>query len=158
MDGSKILLMNLAKGKIGEDAASLLGALVVSRIGLAALGRADMPETERRDFYVYLDEFHSFTTLHLANMLSELRKYRVNLVLAHQHLSQLDPQIRDAVLGNVGTIISFRLGMADAEILEKEFTPELRAHDLLSLPNYHVYLKLMIDGVVSRPFSGETIA
>ena len=158
MDGSKILLVNLAKGKIGEDAASLLGALVVSRIGLAALGRADMPETERRDFYVYLDEFHSFTTLHLANMLSELRKYRVNLILAHQYLSQLDPQVRDAILGNVGTLVSFRLGLADAEILEKEFAPELHGLDLVSLPNYHIYLKLMIDGVVSRPFSGGTVA
>ena len=158
MDGGKILLVNLAKGKIGEDAASLLGALVVSRIGLAALGRADMPETERRDFYVYLDEFHSFTTLHLANMLSELRKYRVNLILAHQYLSQLDPQVRDAILGNVGTLVSFRLGLADAEILEKEFAPELHALDLVSLPNYHIYLKLMIDGMVSRPFSATTLA
>src|SRR5216683_39314 len=157
MDDGKILLVNLAKGKIGEDAASLLGALVVSGIGLAALGRADIPETERRDFYVYLDEFHSFTTLHLANMLSELRKYRVNLILAHQYLSQLDPQVRDAILGNVGTFVSFRLGLADAEILEKEFEPAIQALDLVSLPNYQIYLKIMIDGVVSRPFSGETI-
>ncbi len=157
MDEGKILLVNLAKGKIGEDGASLLGALLVSRIGLTALSRAEVPEAERRDFHVYLDEFHTFTTLSLANMLSELRKYRVNLVLAHQYLSQLDPQVRDAVLGNVGTHVVFRLGLADAEILEKEFWPELKAGDLISLPNHHIYLKLMIDGVVSRPFSGETL-
>jgi hypothetical protein len=157
MDEGKILLVNLAKGKIGEDAASLLGAMLVSRIGLAALSRADIPEAERRDFFLYLDEFPTFTTLSLANMLSELRKYRVNLILAHQFLSQLDPLLRDAILGNVGTIISFRLGLADAEILEKEFYPEFRAQDLISLPNHQIYLKLMIDDSVSRPFSADTI-
>src|SRR2546427_202711 len=157
MDEGKILLVNLAKGKIGEDAASLLGSLLVSRIGLTALSRADVPETERRDFFLYLDEFHTFTTLSLANMLSELRKYRVNMILAHQYLSQLDLQVRDAILGNVGTMIAFRLGLADAEILEKEFAPELGALDLISLPNYHVYLKLMINGVMSRPFSAQSV-
>ena len=157
MDEGKILLVNLSKGKIGEDAAALLGSLLVSRIGLTALSRADIPEGNRRDFFVYLDEFPTFTTLALANMLSELRKYRVNLILAHQFLTQLDPQLRDAILGNVGTIIAFRLGLADAEILEKEFFPELRAHDLVSLPNHHIYLKMMIDGAVSRPFSADTI-
>jgi hypothetical protein len=126
MDKSRILLVNLAKGKIGEDLAGLLGALLVSRIGLAALSRADVVEESRRDFFVYLDEFQSFTTLSLANMLSELRKYRVGLVLAHRYLSQLDLQVRDAFLGNVGTIISFRLGLFDAEILENEFKPQSR--------------------------------
>ena len=106
---------------------------------------------------MYLDEFQSFTTLSLANMLSELRKYRVGLILAHQYLSQLDLQIRDAILGNVGTMIAFRLGLADAEILENEFRPEISAVDLISLPNYHIYVKLMIDGVASRPFSGESL-
>ena len=157
MDEGQLLVVNLAKGKIGEDAAALLGAMLVSRIGLTALSRAEVPEAERRDFYVYLDEFHSFTTLSLANMLSELRKYRVNLVLAHQYLSQLDLQVRDAILGNVGTMIAFRLGLADAEILEKEFAPEVGALDLVNLPNYQIYLKLMIDGTVSRPFSAETV-
>lgn len=156
MDEGRLLMVNLAKGKIGEDAAALLGAMLVSRIGLTALSGSGVPEAERRDFHVYLDEFHAFSTLSLASMLSELRKYRVNLVLAHQYLSQIDPQLRDAILGNVGTMIAFRLGMADAEILEKEFWPELRAADLISLPNYQVYLKLMIDGAVSRPFSGES--
>ena len=149
MDKSRILLVNLAKGKIGEDSAGLLGVLLVSRIGLAALSRADVVEESRRDFFVYLDEFQSFTTLSLANMLSELRKYRLGLVLAHQYLSQLDLQVRDAILGNVGTILSFRLGLFDAEILENEFKPEISAIDLISLPNYHIYLKVMIDGKVS---------
>jgi hypothetical protein len=158
MDQGAIFLVNLAKGKIGGDSAALLGAMLVSTIGLTALTRADVPEEDRRDFYVYLDEFQSFATLSLSTMLSELRKYRVNLILAHQHLSQLDPQIRDAILGNVGTLISFRLGLADAEILAKEFHPTFAATDLISLPNYEIYLKLMVDGVVSTPFSAETLA
>jgi hypothetical protein len=157
MDEGGILLVNLAKGKIGEDSAALLGALLVSRVGLAGLSRADVPESERRDFYLYLDEFQSFTTLSLANMMSELRKYRVNLILAHQYLSQLDPQVRDAILGNTGTIISFRLGLADAEILVREFYPEFSAQDLIRLPNYNIYLKLMVNGAVSSPFSAETL-
>jgi hypothetical protein len=142
MDEGKILLVNLAKGRIGEDTAGLLGSLLVSRIGLAGLSRADTPEDERRDFHVYLDEFQNFTTLSLANMLSELRKYRVNLVLAHQYLSQLEPEVRDAILGNTGTIISFRLGVPDAEILAKEFYPDFSVEDLINLPNYQIYLKL----------------
>jgi hypothetical protein len=158
MDEGRILLVNLAKGKIGEDSAALLGALLVSRIGLAGLSRTEVPESERRDFYLYLDEFQNFTTLSLANMMSELRKYRVNLILAHQYLLQLDLQVRDAILGNAGTIISFRLGLADAEILSKEFWPEFSAEDLIRLPNYSVYTKLMVNGAVTRPFSAETIA
>jgi hypothetical protein len=157
IDEGKILLVNLAKGKIGEDTAMLLGALLVTRLGLAALSRADTPEEDRRDFYLYLDEFHNFTTLSLATMLSELRKYRVNMIFAHQYLSQLDLQVRDATLGNVGTLISFRLGVADAEILTKEFYPVFSVKDLLSLPNYQVYLKLMINGTVSEPFSARTL-
>lgn len=157
MDEGRILLVNLAKGRVGEDTAALLGALLVSQIGLTGLSRADVTETERKDFYVYLDEFQSFTTLSLANMMSELRKYRVNLILAHQYLAQLDEQIRDAIIGNVGTIISFRVGLADAEIIGKEFWPEFSAEDLVRLPNFHVYLKLMVDQKVTRPFSAETI-
>jgi hypothetical protein len=158
MDDGCLLLVNLAKGKIGEDAAALLGALLVSRIGLAGLSRADMPEIDRRDFCLYLDEFHSFTTLSVANMMSELRKYHCCLALSHQYLSQLDLQVRDAILGNVGTIISFRLGLADAEILAKEFYPTFAAVDLISLPNYEIYLKLMVNGAVSSPFSATTIS
>ena len=157
MDEGKILLVNLAKGKIGEDTATLLGALLVTRVGLAALSRADVPEENRKDFYLYLDEFQNFTTLSLATMLSELRKYRVNMIFAHQYLSQLDLQVRDAILGNVGTLISFRLGVSDAELLEKEFYPEFSIKDLINLPNYQVYLKLMINGMISAPFSAQTI-
>jgi Type IV secretion-system coupling protein DNA-binding domain len=157
MDEGRIFLVNLAKGKLGEDTASLLGSLLVSSIGLAAIRRADTPEESRRDFYLYLDEFHTFTTLSLAGMLSELRKYRLNLILAHQYLSQLDVQVRDAILGNVGTIIAFRIGLPDAELLESEFFPDFRATDLINLPNYHIYLKLMIDGRVSSPFSAVTV-
>jgi hypothetical protein len=131
--------------------------LLVSRIGLAALSRAEVAEESRRDFFVYLDEFQNITTLSLANMLSELRKYRVSLILAHQYLSQLDEQVRDAILGNVGTIISFRLSLTDAEILDSEFRPEISALDLVSLPNYHIYVKVMIDGKVSRRFSAVTM-
>ena len=157
MDGRKILLVNLAKGKIGEDASSLLGALLVTKIGLAGLSRADIPEETRPDFYIYMDEFQNFATLSLANMLSELRKYRVNMILSHQYLTQLDLQVRDAILGNVGTIVSFRLGLTDAEVIAKEFYPVFSAKDLINLPNYHIYLRLMVDGVPSQPFSAETL-
>jgi hypothetical protein len=156
MDQRKILLVNLAKGKIGEDAATLLGALLISSMGVAALSRAEIAESERKDFFVYLDEFQNFTTLSLANMLSELRKYRVGMILTHQYLNQIEPQVRESVLANAGTIISFRLGVSDAEILEKEMYPEFSMRDLVNLPNYSIYLKLMIEGVVSRPFSAET--
>src|SRR2546426_527665 len=157
MDEGKILLVNLAKGKIGEDTAALLGAMLVTKIGLAALSRAELPEDERRDFYLYADEFPTFTTNSFAGMLSEMRKYRLGLVLAHQYLSQVEEATRDAILGNAGTVISFRIGLTDALLLEKEFYPEFRASDFVSLPNYHLYLKLMIDGVVSKPFSAVTV-
>lgn len=157
MDERRILLVNLSKGRLGEDTAGLLGALLVSSVGLAAMGRAEQPESERRDFFLYLDEFQTFTTLSLATMLAELRKYRVGLILAHQYLAQLEPEVRDAVLGNVGTCITFRVGAPDAEILEKEFEPEFRALDLTRLPNHSVYLKLMVRGAVSEPFSAETL-
>ena len=157
IDKKKILLVNLSKGKIGEDTAALLGSLLVSTIGFAALRRADIPEEERQDFYLYLDEFQNFTTLSMANMLSEIRKYKVGMILAHQYLSQVDTEVRDAILGNVGTIISFRIGMLDTKIIAGELFPLFSAENLINLPNYHIYLKLMIDGVVSLPFSAVTI-
>lgn len=157
MDEGGVLLVNLAKGRIGEDSASLLGALLVSTIGLAAFSRADVSEGERRDFILYIDEFQNFTTLGLANMASELRKYGVGLVLAHQHLHQLEPDIRHAVLGNVGTLMSFRIGAEDAPYMAKEFLPKFDVEDLVNLPNHQIYLKLMINGVPSRPFSAETL-
>lgn len=156
MDEGKILFVNLAKGKIGGDNSALLGALLVSQIGMAALSRADIPEKDRRDFYLYLDEFQNFTTLSMATMLSELRKYHLSLIIAHQYLSQLDPEVRDAVLGNVGTLISFRIGLKDAELISREFYPKFSESDLMNLHNFHVYLKLMVDGKVSKPFSAET--
>ena len=157
MDEGKVLLVNLGKGKIGEGPAALLGALLVSLIGAAGLSRADAPEESRRDFFVYLDEFQTFTTKSLATMLAELRKYRVGLILANQYLSQVDKPVADAVLGNVGTLICFRLGPADATHLFKEFGPDIEARDLMNLPNRQIYIKLMIDGAVSRPFSAETL-
>ncbi len=158
MDEGKILVVNLAKGKIGEGPAALLGSLLVSSLSLAAFGRSEIAQDKRRDFLVYLDEFHTFATLSLTTMLSELRKYHVGLILAHQYFSQLEIEIRDAVLGNAGTLISFRAGALDVSLLAREFSPVFDSDDLLSLPNFHVYLKLMIDGQVSKPFSAMTIA
>src|SRR5438552_4141007 len=157
MDEGRILLVNLAKGKIGEDTSSLLGAMLVTKIGLAALSRAELPEADRRDFYLYADEFPSFTTTSFSGMLSEMRKYHVGLVLAHQYMEQLDETLHGAILGNVGTTIAFRVGLSDAEVLEKEFFPEFAASDLVNLPNYSLYLKLMVDGTVTRPFSADTL-
>ena len=158
MDERKILLVNLAKGKIGEGPAALLGALLVSQLGSAGLSRADIPERARRDFYLYLDEFQTFTTMSIANMLAELRKYRVNLILANQYLSQVDRQVEDAIMGNVGTLVSFRVGPRDADFLAKEFSPQFKGLDLVNLPNFSIYLRLMIDGAVSPPFSAATLA
>lgn len=157
MDEGKILLVNLSRGQIGEGPATVLGALLAARIGLAGLARADRPEADRRDFHLYLDEFQMFATRSLATMLAELRKYRVSLVLANQYLAQLDTAVRDAVLGNVGTLVSFRVSADDAAYLARELEPKFEELDLISLPNYHVYLRLMIDGQVSQPFSAETV-
>jgi hypothetical protein len=156
MDEGRVLLVNLAKGRLGEDTANVLGSLLVSTIGLAALSRADRPTDTRRPFFLYVDEFQSFTTLSFVNMMSELRKYGLGLTLAHQHLHQLDPDIRHAVLGNAGTLISFRVGAEDAAHLAKEFQPTFGVEDLINLPNRDFYLKLMIDGTPSRPFSART--
>lgn len=157
MDEGKILIVNLAKGKIGEDNASLLGSLVVAEIYLSALSRADQPEKGRQSFYLYVDEFHNFMTLSFADILSEARKYGLSLVLAHQYLEQLGEKIRAAVFGNVGTIITFRIGSEDAKILVGEFGPVFDEYDLSNLENHHIYLKLMIDGVTSKPFSAVTL-
>lgn len=158
MDDGRILLVNLSKGQIGEDSAHILGGLIVSTLGLAAFSRAEAPAGQRRPFAIYLDEFQSFTTLSLINMMSELRKYGVGLVLAHQHLHQLDPDIRHAVLGNAATIVSFRVGPEDAYVLADEFQPRFGVEDLINLPNRAIYLKLMIDGSPSPPFSATTIS
>jgi hypothetical protein len=157
MDSKKILLMNLAKGRIGEDNSSLLGAMMITRLQLAAMSRVDIPEEERKDFFLYVDEFQNFATESFANILSEARKYRLDLTIAHQYIEQLDEKVAPAVFGNVGTIIAFRVGGADGEFLEKEFFPTFTQVDLVNLPKYEVYLKLMIDGVASEPFSATTL-
>jgi hypothetical protein len=157
MDEGKVLLVNLAKGRIGEDSSSLLGGLLVTTIGLAAFSRADTPPEQRRDFFVYVDEFQSFTTLAIANMLSEQRKYRVGFSVAHQYLHQLQPNIQHAVLGNVGTIVSFRIGAEDSPYMVREFAGYLEEIDLLQLPNHRAYMNLMIGGSPSKPFSAVTL-
>jgi hypothetical protein len=153
MDESRVLLVNLSKGQVGEDSALVLGGMIVSTIGLAAFSRANVAEIARPPFNLYVDEFQNFTTLSFANMMAELRKYGVGLTLANQHLAQLDPAIRQAVLGNAATLISFRVGPDDAAVLAREFQPTFGVEDLINLPNYRFYLKLMIDGTPSRPFS-----
>jgi type IV secretory pathway TraG/TraD family ATPase VirD4 len=157
MDEGKILIANLAKGRIGEENCSLLGAMVVTKIQLAALSRADLSEDKRRPFYLYVDEIHNFITLSFADILSEARKYGLNLILAHQYIEQLDEKIRPAIFGNVGTLISFRVGAEDAKYLAREFSPVFDETDLINLPNHHIYLKLMIDGRSSQPFSAITL-
>lgn len=158
MDSGKILIVNLAKGQIGEDNCALLGAMLVTKIQLAALGRADLPEEKRKAFYLYVDEVHNFFTLSFAGILSEARKYGLSLVLAHQYMEQLDDEMRAAILGNVGTLIAFRVGAEDAKYLAREFYPVFSEADLVNLSNHHIYLKLMIDGVTSQPFSAVTLA
>ena len=156
MDESKILIVNLSKGEMGQDSSNMLGALLVTTLGLAAMSRASLPATKRPPFFLYIDEFQAFTTESVANMISELRKYGVGLTLAHQHLFQLEPKVRHAVLGNVGTMIAFRLGVEDAQLLEKEFHPVFGWEDLINLKNHDIYVKLLIDGMPSQPFSATT--
>jgi hypothetical protein len=157
MDSGKILLVNLSKGKIGEDSASLLGAMLIAKMGLSALSRQDIPEEKRKDFYLYVDEFQSFATSSFANILSEARKYHLNLILANQYLDQIDEKVRGAIFGNVGTIISFKVGLEDAKFLAEEFYPKFSQEDLINLPCYSIYLKLMIEGKTSKPFSGDSL-
>jgi hypothetical protein len=156
MDKGEVLLVNVSKGQLGEDSALLLGSLVLSTLSLAALSRAD--SDKRRPFFIYVDEFQSFTTLMLANMLPELRKYGVGLTIANQHLAQIEPEIRSAVLGNAGTLVSFRVGAEDAPYLAREFQPTFGVEDLLKLPNWAIFAKLMIDGTPSKPLSAKTIS
>ena len=155
MDNQKIFIMNLAKGRIGEDNSALLGGMLVTRLQLAAMARVDIPEDQRKDFYLYVDEFQNFATLSFANILSEARKYRLNLILAHQYIEQLEEEVAAAVFGNVGTIVSYRIGATDAQELEKEFAPVFTGEDLVNLSKYEMYLKLMIDGIASNPFSAN---
>lgn len=169
MDSGKILLVNLSKGLIGDINAQLLGLVIVNKISMAAMSRADMPESERRPFYLYVDEFQNFATDAFADILSEARKYKLALIMAHQYIAQLtegsssspgagkDSKIKDAVFGNVGTMMNFKVGAEDAEYFEKEYTPTLSQQDILGIANYKAYLKLNIDNATSRPLSLETI-
>ncbi len=162
MDEKKILIVDISKGKVGEDNAALLGAMLITKLQLAALSRANIPEEQRNDFYLYVDEFQNFATDSFATILSEARKYRLNLIVGHQYIAQLEhdknTRVRDAIFGNVGTMVMFRIGAADAEFLETEFDPIFTPNDLVNLPKYNIILKLMINGVASDPFSAVTLA
>jgi type IV secretory pathway TraG/TraD family ATPase VirD4 len=157
IESGKVLLVNLAKGKIGEAPAMLFGGLLVTMLGLAGLARADTPEERRRDFFMYLDEFQTFTTLALVNMLAELRKYGMGLVLANQFLDQVDLEVRSAILGNVGTLVVFRVGAVDAERLVKELLPDLLPYELTLLPNRRFWIRPLVLGEPTEAFTGETI-
>ena len=161
MNSKKILLVNLSKGGIGEDNSAILGSFLVSRLWFAALTRTSIPEPDRQDFHVYVDEFQNFATSSFASILSESRKYRMNLVMAHQYISQLAPQgdstVRDAVFGNVGTLMTYVTGAEDAEVLGQLFTPTLEPTDIVHLGRFQLYLKLMIDAQQSRPFSAQAL-
>ncbi len=161
MNSGKIFLVNVSKGRIGEDNSALLGAMLITKIQLSAMERVRVPEEERVDFYLYVDEFQNFATDSFAGILSEARKYRLDLILAHQYIGQLvtdvSTKVRDAIFGNTGTMVLFRVGAADAEFLESEFEPEFIIQDIVNLPNYCVYLRLMVDGVSCRPFSATTL-
>jgi len=163
MDQGKILIVNLSKGNVGEDNMALLGSMIVTKLQLAAMSRSGIPTQEMRDFILYVDEFQNFATDSFASILSEARKYKLSLVLAHQYINQLvtegsamNTRVRDAIFGNVGTLVSFRVGAADAEFLEQEFAPEYSAQDLINLTKYHICIKLMIDGIATKPFSAVT--
>lgn len=154
----KIFFVNLATGRIGENNSSLLGAMIISQLQFAAMRRVDMPETSRRDFYVYADEFQKFATDSFATILSEARKYRLNLVLTHQYIEQMPETVREAIFGNVGTLQTFTVGPGDAAFLEKEFTPTFLAQDIINLGRFEMYLKLQIDDMSSQPFSARSLA
>lgn len=166
MDGKKILLVNLAKGKVGEMNAKLLGLILVSKIQMAAMSRADIPESERVDFYLYVDEFQNFITDAFSSILSEARKYKLNLIIGHQFLGQLEQgagvqgagskELRDAVFGNTGSMVTFRIGVEDAETMAKEFAPVFNDFDLLNVDRYNAFVKLMINGTGSKPFNMAT--
>ncbi len=160
MDERKIVIINLSKGRVGESNADLLGSMLITKIYLAAMSRADTSESNLKNlpnFYLYVDEFQSFANESFADILSEARKYKLNLTIAHQYIEQMSEEVRASVFGNVGTMICFRVGAFDAEILEKEFAPQFTAEDMVNLGFAQVYLKLMIDGVSSPPFSATTL-
>ncbi len=156
MDQGAIVLANLAKGRLGEDVAALLGSLLVHQLELATLSRADHPASTRRDYFLYVDEAHLVATTTMVELFPEARKFHLGVILAHQYLEQLGDEFRAALLGNVGTLVVFRLGACDAEILAPEFAPEVRASDLVNLPAHEMYIKLLVNGTTTRPFSVTT--
>ncbi len=158
MDNQKIMIVNLSRGKIGEDNSALLGAMMITKIQLAAMSRADVPVDQRPDSYLYVDEFQNFATDSFAVILSEARKYHLNLTIANQYIAQLPEEVRDAVFGNAGTLITFRVGGADADFLVKEYEPVFDVNDLVNLDKYNIYIKLLVDGVASPAFSSRTLA
>lgn len=157
MDSKKIILMDLSIGKIGEDISALLGALLITKVQIAALERANVPEGERVDYYLYVDEFQNFATESFATILSEARKYHLNLIMTNQYIAQMPEIVSQAIFGNVGTLVNFRVGAQDAPLLVKEVEPVFEATDLVNLDNYHIYVKMAIDGVTSLPFSALTL-
>ncbi|QQR84273.1 type IV secretion system DNA-binding domain-containing protein [Candidatus Peregrinibacteria bacterium] len=157
MDTGKIVIVNLSKGKIGEDNSSLLGSMLITKFQLDAMSRADIAENQRKDFYLYVDEFQNFATDAFATILSEARKYRLNLVMANQYVAQMPEEVRDAVFGNVGTMVSFQVGFDDAEYFSNQYSEEVLPNDIVGLPKYHCYTKLMIDGMPSKTFSMSTL-
>jgi hypothetical protein len=157
MDEGKILLVNLSKGRLGDLNSNLLGLIIVGKLLMASLSRVDMPESERKDFYLYIDEFQNVTTDSIATILSEARKYRLELTIAHQYIGQLEESIKKAVFGNVGSMAAFRIGAEDAEFLKNQFEPVFNSHDLLNIDNYNAYLKLLVEGQTSRPFNIQTV-
>jgi len=161
MDGQKILLVNLSKGRIGEQNAKLLGGMLITKIYLAAMSRADVGGAMLKnlpDFFFYVDEFQNFATESFADILSEARKYKLSLTIAHQYVAQMQEEVKDAVVGNVGTMITFRIGADDAELFEKQFAPVFTAEDIVNLGKFQIYLSLMIDGIGSKPFSALSLA
>jgi hypothetical protein len=158
MNDRRILIANLAKGRIGAETANLIGALLVTEFQLAAMARANTPEEKRQDFHLYIDEFHNFSTDAFASVLSEARKYRLCLTLSHQYIDQLHLETRQSVFGNVGNLISFRVGESDARILEREIGGGYAARHFGELPNFHVCVKLLRDGEQMQPFNGRTFS
>ena len=157
MDEGKIILINLSKGRIGEDNANMIGSLLVTKFQIDAMSRADIPMHQRRDFYLYIDEFQNFASKSFATILSEARKYKLSLIVANQYTSQLDKDTIDAIFGNVGTTIAFTLGKDDADIITGQFKNMASVNDLISLPKFTAYTRLMIDGISSDPFSMKTV-
>jgi len=157
MDNQRLFIANLSKGKIGHDRANLLGSLITTQFQLAAMRRANQPEDERRDFYLFIDEFQNFTTNSFASLLAEARKYRLCLVLSHQYVDQIPLSIRQAVFGNVGTLFSFRIGNTDAEVLQKEFANQFIAQQFVDLERFNVFTKILENGTNQTPFRGVTL-